>query len=62
MSMTIYFKSGETVHIPGEEGQLMKEEIRKAIVEGMGGLVALSDEDTRKIGLILNLDEVAAIR
>lgn len=61
MSMTIYFKNGETLHIPGREGQAMKEKIGAAIITGMGGLIVLEDEDGG-LQAVLNLDEVAAIR
>lgn len=57
--MTIYFKNGETLHIGGEEGDLIKKQIKSCIMAGIEGTVVI---DGKKEEVILNLGEVMAIR
>lgn len=57
--MTIYFKNGETLHIGGEEGEIIKKQIKSCIMAGIEGVVVI---DGKKEEVILNLGEVVAIR
>lgn len=67
MSMTIYFKNGETLHVAGKEGERIKRLITKFLTETRREgysplLIVINEEDLEKTDLILNIDEVACIR
>lgn len=60
--MTIFLKNGKEIVLENELGQQVVIRIRKALTSGLKGLVIFhDDEDTDKVLLVLNLDEVAAI-
>lgn len=71
--MTIYFKNGETLYIGGVEGEQMMEAIAGSVERLMAcdkdskGFITIYPNDGERtvgarLGLILNLDEVAAVR
>ena len=61
--MMIYFKSGETLHIQGKEGERVKRKISEALQNGAREFVAISHEDrVDEIELIVDLREIAAMR
>jgi len=62
--MMIYFKSGETLHIAGKEGERVKNLVAKWLREPLeNSLVVVVDEDrVDEVQLILNIEEIAAIR
>ena len=64
--MTIYFKSGETLTIMGQEGERIKKKIAYAVEKGKFGYITLYQETSENtepdLEMVLNLQEVAAVR
>lgn len=64
MSMTIYFKNGETLHIPGDGGEELKQDVGEMIAgeKAISGFITVRDDETGRVIMVLNVDEVACIR
>jgi hypothetical protein len=64
MSMTIYFKNGETLHISGQGGEELKQDVGEMIAgeRAISSFLTIRDDKTGKVIMVLNIDEVACIR
>lgn len=64
--MTIYFKNGETLHIAGQEGEVMKGKIAYALENDLRDWITLYHKEKLDqegtLELILNLQEIVAVR
>ena len=64
--MTIYFKNGETLHIAGQEGEVMKRKIAYALENDLRDWITLYHKEKmdqeERLELVLNLEEVVAVR
>ena len=62
--MTIYFKNGETLHIAGEEGEKIKRMVAEHLEKGHQAkvMVVMNEDQLNTVDLILDIDEIAAMR
>ena len=62
--MTIYFKSGETLHIAGQEGERVKKMAAEYLEKVWDSkiVVVMNKDQLGVVDLILDIDEIAAMR